>query len=337
LKAILIIVFALVGGIALTLFYFTQMPGKSPPASTARLTEEQKDASERMKETCETLAHQIGQRSTAKAANVLAAKEFLMGRLRKMGLRPAEKSFATRGYSGTNIEARVEGAGSRSEILVLGAHYDTEAYSPGAGDNASGCAMLLEIAHELAARPRDRTIEIVFFDFGSARFAGTDDAGAKFWVEDARRSGKRIAAMLAFDCVGTFKDAPKSQTGPFPLNLCYPSQGNFLLFAGDIGARKLVQACVSTMRANGGFPVEGITLPGVVPGISKSDHYAFRQNGWPAIVVTDTGPFRNPDDGQPSDTPDRLNYDRMAVAWTELVKLVEKLAQAGTPGVSSLN
>jgi Zn-dependent M28 family amino/carboxypeptidase len=337
LKTFISIALVFVGAVALMLFYFTKMPGVSPAMSTAALSEDEKGAADRIGEACEALAHVIGQRSTAKAHNVVAAREYIEQRLGKMGLRTREKAFATRGYQGVNIETEVEGSGSRSEILVLGAHYDTDAYSPGADENASGCAMLFELARALTTRPHDRTIDIVFFDFGSSRFAGSEDAGSHFWAEDARKSGKRIAAMLSIDSVGRFTDAPGSQGGPFPLSLCYPSQGNFLLFVGDIGSRQLVQTSVEMVRAAGGFPCEGITMPGLLPWLDGSDHHAFRQNGWPAMVVTDTGPLRNHEHGTPSDTPDRLNYPRMGVAWSRLLKLVERLAQAGTAGVSVMN
>ncbi len=140
--------------------------------------------------------------------------------------------------------------------------------------------------------------------------------------------------MLSLDSIGRFLDAPGSQTGPFPLSVAYPKTGNFVLFAGDLGARQLVQTCTETMRSAGGMPCEGATLPGFLPWLDKSDHYAFRQNGWPAIVVTDTGPLRNSEHGLPTDTPDRLSYDRMGIAAVRLVKVVQRLAQSGSLSAS---
>lgn len=336
-KAFLTLLGIFIGAIALMLFYFTKMPGQSPAAATATLTEEEKGVSDRLKDECEMLALQIGQRSTAKAASSQLARDFLEDKLNKSMLHAKEKVFQTRGFTGVNVESEIVGGGTQSERIVLGAHYDSEAYSPGAGDNASGCAVLLEVAKALAGRVHDRAIDVVFFDFGSARFAGTDDAGSHFWVESARRDGKKVAAMLSFDSIGWFSDEGGTQSGIFPLSLCYPGKGNFLLFAGDIGNRQLVQTCIETMRGMADFPCEGITLPGFIPGMGTSDHYAFRQNGWPAIVVSDTGPYRNNVYGTPNDTVDHLNYKMMAKVVVRMTKLVEKLATSGTAGVGSIN
>jgi Zn-dependent M28 family amino/carboxypeptidase len=337
LKAFVALVFLVVSAVALVLFYCTKMPGKSPPAITSALSDEEKTGAVNMKETCEQLAHVIGHRSTAKAQNVLAAREYLEQRLGKLGLHSKEKTFSTRGMTGINVEAEIEGSGNRAERVVIGAHYDTDAYCPGGDDNASGCAMLLEVARLLKVNSHDRTIDVVFFDFGSSRFAGSNESGSHAWVEEARRSGKQFALMLSIDSIGRFSEAPGSQGGPFPLSICYPGQGNFVMFAGDIGTRSLVQNCVEQMRTVGGFPCQGITLPGFIPSLDNSDHYAFRQNGTPAIVVTDTGPLRNKDHGTPNDTADQLNYDAMARLSTRLAKVIERLSQAGAVGSNVVN
>jgi Zn-dependent M28 family amino/carboxypeptidase len=337
LKVFIALILVVLGAFALTIFYFSHMPGQSPAPTTSAISEEDRGASERIGEVCEALAHEIGQRSTTKSANVVAARELIQQKLHKAGMRPVERGFSSRGNSGVNIEVELEGSASRGEVVVLGAHYDTEPYSPGADDNASGCAMLLELARALYDRPHARTIDIVFFDFGSARFAGTADAGSHFWADEAKRAGKKVAAMLSFDSIGRFLDVPGSQSGPFPLSLAYPKQGNFVLFASDLGSRQLVQTCVEVLRSAGGMPCEGATLPGFLPWLDKSDHYAFRQNGWPAVVVTDTGPLRNSEHGLATDTPDRLSYDRMGIASVRLLKLVERLAQAGAASGVTVN
>jgi Zn-dependent M28 family amino/carboxypeptidase len=152
-----------------------------------------------------------------------------------------------------------------------------------------------------------------------------------------RREGKKVVAMLSFDSIGWFSDEAGTQGGPFPLSVCYPGKGNFLMFAGDIGTRDLVQTCIETMRGFNDFPCEGVTLPGIIPGTGSSDHSAFRQNGVPAIVVTDTGPYRNTKYATPDDTVDHLNYAMMAKVVTRMTKLVERLASSGTAGVGSIN
>jgi Zn-dependent M28 family amino/carboxypeptidase len=336
LKAFIVLVLLLVGAVAAMLFYVSKMPGASPPATGSIASEEEKSAADRMHAFCEEFAHTIGHRSTAKQLNQSAAREVLARRLGSYALKTKETPLSIRGSSGVNVEAEIEGGTSKNEVVVLGAHYDTDAYDPGADDNASGCAMLLELAGYLKNQSHDRTIVIAFFDFGSSRFAGSKDSGSWSWAENAARAGTKIVAMVSLDSVGRFKDDSGSQDGPFPLSLCYPKQGNFLLVESDIGSRELVQSAVTTLRTSGSFPAEGLTVPSFLPWFDVSDHTAFRKHEWPAIVITDTGPYRNPEHGTPNDTPDRLQYDRMAKALMAIEKLVDKLARAGT-ATTSLN
>ena len=336
-KAILVCVLVLLCAVALSLFVCTSMPGQSPPTATTPLTPEESEISESLKKGCEELAHLIGQRNSVRMQGLDKAREYLGRRLTRANFRPKETAFSSRGEQATNLEVELEGTTAKDQILVLGAHYDTASYSPGADDNASGVAMLLEIARLLAVRSHDRTIQIVFFDRGSGRYAGTDDSGSYAWAAEAKKQNKKIAAMISLDSVGMYLDEDGSQSGPFPLSVCYPGQGNFLLFASDFSSRQLVQACVQNFRTQGGQPCEGLTLPGFIPWLSHSDHYAFGQNEWPSLVVTDTGPYRNTEHGLMTDTYDRLNYDRMARVTVRLVKLFERLSQRSSSSTGSLN
>lgn len=337
LKAILVSVLVLLCAVALGLFYCSSMPGESPPTSTNPLTPEESEVSENLKTGCEELAHLIGQRNTVRMQGLDRTREFIARRLGRSSLRPKETAFTSRGEYSVNIEVEIEGTTAKDQILVVGAHYDTASYSPGADDNASGVAMLLEIARLVGARPHDRTIQLVFFDRGSGRFAGTDDTGSFAWAAEAKRQNKKIAAMISIDSIGMYFEEAGTQSGPFPLSLCYPDQGNFVLFASDFGSRQLVQACVENFRTQGGFPCEGLTLPGFIPWLSHSDHHPFGQNDWPSLVVTDTGPNRNSEHGQMTDTFDRLNYDRMALVTVRLSKLIERLSQRSSSSTGSLN
>lgn len=335
-KAIIVLVLLFVGVVTSMLFYVSKMPGASPGSIGSVLTDEERSASDSMRATCEQLAHVIGHRSTAKQLNVTAAREYIVKRLGASALKSRETPFSVRGQTGTNIDAEIEGGGMKSEVVVLGAHYDTDAYVPGADDNASGCAMLLELASYLRNQSHDRTIKIVFFDFGSSRFAGGKDSGSAVWAENVAKSNTNVVAMISLDSIGRFADDPGSQGGPFPLSLMYPKQGNFLLVAGDLHAREFVKSTVTSLRTTGSFPTEGLTVPSALPWFDASDHVAFREHGWPSIVITDTGPYRNKEHGLPEDTPDRLQYDRMAKALSAIEKVVDKLARAGT-SVTALN
>ncbi|MCH8210637.1 MAG: M28 family peptidase, partial [Planctomycetes bacterium] len=111
-----------------------------------------------------------------------------------------------------------------------------------------------------------------------------------------------------------------------PLGLLYPSTGNFITFVGNVGSRKLVRDSIGSFRRHAKFPSEGGALPGSMPGVGWSDHWAFWQEGYPAIMVTDTAPYRYPHYHQASDTPDKLDYDRMARVVEGLEQVVVDLA-----------
>ena len=333
-KTFIAIVLVFVGIVAGMLCFVSKMPGASPPGGATLLNEEEKSCAERMNQFCEQLAHVIGHRSTAKPLNIVAAREVIVRRLGTMALKSKETPISIRGTMGANVEAEIEGGSLRNEVVVLGAHYDSNAYDPGADDNASGCAMLLELAGYLKNQPHDRTIKIVFFDFGSSRFAGSKDSGAGMWADNASKTGMKIVAMISLDSVGKFKNEGGTQSAPFPLSLCYPSVGNFLLVAGDLRSRDLVKSSVAAIRSAGMFPAEGLTVPSFLPWFDCSDHVAFREKGWPAIAITDTGPYRNKEHGTPDDGPDRLQYDRMAKATMAVLKVVERLARGGGSGAT---
>src|SRR5262249_17952038 len=153
---------------------------------------------------------------------------------------PVEKSFQASGVTMNNISAEITGSRS-SEIVILCAHYDSPPRSPGADDNASGCAALLEIARRLSPSVYERTLRFVFFAGSEGVLAGTDAMGSRVAARASRDAHERVVAVLSLDSLGYFSDEPGSQTRPFPLTVCYPSQGNFLAFVSDIASRDLLQ------------------------------------------------------------------------------------------------
>ena len=118
--------------------------------------------------------------------------------------------------------------------------------------------------------------------------------------------------MFSLECIGYFSDAPGSQKYPFPFNLYYPSRGNFIGFVGNVASRGLVRRAVASFRKNAAFPSEGTAAPGKIEGIGWSDHWAYWEVGYPALMVTDTAFFRNDRYHTRRDTPETLDYESMA-------------------------
>jgi Zn-dependent M28 family amino/carboxypeptidase len=226
------------------------------------------------------------------------------------------QEFQSAGRTVRNIET---GAGS----IIVGAHYDSVPGSPGADDNASGVAVLIELARMgLPAR-------FVAFANEEMPYFLTSEMGSHAFAARARRRGEPINAMLSLEMLGYYRDEPGSQRYPAPLGVFYPNRGNFIAFVGDLGARRLVRRAVELFRARAQFPSEGVAAPGFIPGVTWSDHWSFRQHHYPAIMVTDTAFYRYPHYHLPSDTPEKLDYLRMARVTLGLAAVIKELAHEG--------
>ena len=204
--------------------------------------------------------------------------------------------------------------------IVVGAHYDTVPGSPGADDNASGVAVLLELARMgLPAR-------FVAFANEEMPYFQSGEMGSHAWAARAHRAGDKISAMLSLEMLGYYRNVPRSQGYPPPLGWFYPDRANFIAFVGDLGARRLVRHAVGFFRKHAKFPAEGVAAPAGIPGVTWSDHWSFRSHGYPAIMVTDTAFYRYPHYHLPSDTPEKLDYMRMARVTLGLAALIKELA-----------
>ncbi len=150
--------------------------------------------------------------------------------------------------------------------------------------------------------------------------------GSYAWAKRARASKEPIRAMFSLEMLGYYRDAPGSQRYPFPLGFFYPDRADFIAFVGDLGARGLVRESISAFRKQTPFPSQGVAAPGFVPGVTWSDHWSFRRHGYDAIMITDTAFNRNPNYHRASDTPDTLDYERMARLTLGLAAMLKDLA-----------
>jgi hypothetical protein len=153
--------------------------------------------------------------------------------------------------------------------------------------------------------------------------------GSVRYARWCREQDEDIVAMLSLETIGYYSEAPGSQKYPPPLGLLYPSKGDFIGFVGNVRSRRLVRRCVGTFRASVAYPSEGGAPPGWIPGIGWSDHWSFWQSGYPGVMVTDTAPFRYPHYHAVTDTPDKLDYDRMVRVVTGLEGVVATLTGEG--------
>ena len=266
------------------------------------------------------------------------AADWIESRLREAGFNAERHAYelagsswpALAGSGAHNLVAEVSGTKRPGEIVVVGAHYDSVRGSPGANDNASSVAALLALAEWFHQRPMPRTLRFVAFANEEPPVFGSPDMGSHAYAARSRERGEQVVAMMSMDGIGYFGDGPGSQLYPLPgLGMIYPSRGNFIAFVSRLRDARLMRRAIGAFRGQASVPSEGAALPGGLPGVNWSDHWSFWQHDYPAFLVTDTLPFRDPHYHTPRDTAERLDYERMARVVEGLKAVIVMLAAAG--------
>jgi hypothetical protein len=314
---------ALLGG---ALWWMTTMPGRSSDGELPPLGERERELELRLEGHVRVLAGDIGERNVFRPARLDAAAEYLEATFRGLGHPVESQPFETAGVSVRNLEAAQTGGSRPDEIVVVGAHYDSVIGSPGANDNATGVAAVIELSRLLAERELPRTVRFVLFVNEEPPFYLTEDMGSLQYARRARERGDRIVAMLSLETIGYFSDKEGSQHYPFPFSFFYPSRGNFIGFVGNLASRRLVRRAVGSFRRHSPLPSEALAAPGWITGVGWSDHWSFWQQGYPGVMVTDTALFRYDQYHTAQDTPDRVRYGHLARVVAGLEKVVVDLA-----------
>jgi len=303
-----------------------RMPGKSYRGPLPPLSVEQTALRDELRRHVEKLAGEIGERNVYIPKKLNAAADYLETMLAVSGQTVSRQTFKASGEMCHNVEIEIPGTTRRNEIVLVGAHYDSVAGSPGGDDNASGAAALLVLAKSPALQTPARTLRFVAFVNEEPPHFQTEQMGSLVCARRCREQGDDIVMMLCLESLGYYSTEDGSQKYAFPIGLLYPSRGDFVGFVGRTTDRKWVRQCIKIFRQNAQFPSEGGALPGWLPGIGWSDHWAFWQVGYPALMVTDTATFRSPNYHLESDTPDKLDYDRFARVVAGVGRVIEKLA-----------
>ena len=210
-------------------------------------------------------------------------------------------------------------------LLVVGAHYDTVSRSPGADDNASAVAGLMEMARLLGDNPPTGLRMAAFCPEEPPAYR-TRRMGSYVYAESLKQAGVKLKGMICLEMIGYFTDTPGSQSYPLPfMNIIYPKEGNFIAMAGNIMSAKWTRQVKNAFKRGTDLPVECLNAPAIMVGIDFSDHWSFNKFGFPAVMVTDTAFYRTPHYHQPSDLPDTLDYKRMAKVVDGLVAAVRIL------------
>ena len=237
----------------------------------------------------------------------------------------SDQPFQINGKTYRNVIARF--GPETGEVIIVGAHYDSFGANPAADDNASGVAGLIELAYLLGqSAPMMRT-ELVAYSLEEPPFFRTASMGSAIHAASVKQSGMKVRVMISLEMIGCFSDAPNSQRFPAGIfSLMYPSRGNFIAVVGSIGEGLLVRQVKSAMRSVSPLPVYSINAPSFVAGLDFSDHLNYWNAGYPALMITDTAFYRNFVYHTSQDTPNRLDYGRMAMVVQQVYAAVMSLS-----------
>lgn len=279
----------------------------------------------RLKEHVVKLSHEIGDRSVFRYSNLSEAAGYITKEFENLGFAVEFQKYQLLQKEVKNIIARKPGVKKPEEIIVVGAHYDT-CFNPGANDNASGVAGLIELARIFSQKQTNRTIKFIAFVNEEPPFFKTENMGSFIYAREAKKKGKKIKAAVILEMIGYYSNQPFSQRYPLFLGPFFPNKANFIAVVGNLTNRKLVNRIKTSFSKYSDFPLESVVLFDFVPGVDFSDHWSFWQHDFAAVMITDTAFYRYKHYHQKSDTYEKLNYLSMAAVLEGLTKAIGELA-----------
>jgi Zn-dependent M28 family amino/carboxypeptidase len=287
------------------------------------------DSAQHLEAHVRELAGTIGERNVFRPRALQAAVDYIERTWRAQGYAVSTQAYDAYGERCVNLEASRPGGKRPGEILLIGAHYDTVRNCPGANDNGSGVAAMLEISRRFAALAPAITVRFVAFVNEEPPSFSTTQQGSAVYARAARQRGDDIRLMASLETMGCYFDEPGSQRYPPLFRHFFPDRGNFLGLVADFRSRRALRQVVRTFRQHSDFPLEHVATFRWIPGIAWSDHRCFWQQGYRALMVTDTAFYRYHYYHTPEDTPDKLTYPAFGRATDGLWRCFAALAEEG--------
>ncbi len=266
--------------------------------------------------------------NTRTPSQLAEAARYIENTLTEFGYKVDRQEYTFDAISVRNLEVSIANSapGKLAErVYIVGAHYDSAQGAPGANDNGSGTAAVLELARMLkAVRPAAGTeLKLVFYTNEEPPYFKGPNMGSMRHAKALREQGRNVAGALIIETIGYYSQAKNSQRYPTGLGWLYPSEGNFIAFVATTGSSSLLRKSLAAFRDAATFPSQGLIGPAFIPGVTFSDHWSYNQYDYPAIMITDTAFMRYPHYHTTDDTPDKLDYASMAQVVTGLAKVVQ--------------
>jgi Zn-dependent M28 family amino/carboxypeptidase len=267
----------------------------------------------------------LGERSIYRPRQLKAAEDYVFQRFAAMGYAPRRQTFI---YMREEVSNIIAGNESSDGYYILGAHYDTVAGTPGADDNASGVAVLLEVARLARSLTLPQPWAFIGFTCEEPPAFFTPYMGSLVYAKRARKQRQQILGMLCLEMVGYYSQARGSQSLPLTLRFMgYPTTGNFIGLVSDRRSRPLMVRLETAIKGGCHLPAVTLSVPlggYILPEVRLSDHANFWDEGYPAIMLTDTAFMRNPNYHGPGDVMERLDLTAMTELTLGLVNFLQR-------------
>lgn len=289
--------------------------------------------SQRIREHLSVLTVTIGERSVGLPENLKRTAAYIKSIYKDMGLQVGREPYPYNGLIVENIVTKISFNSQPRFRYLVGAHYDSVTGTVGADDNASAIAVQLETARQLNAlvgnEELDLEVKFVSFALEEPPAYGTRFMGSRVYAKKARREKERIDGMICLEMVGYACHQPGCQAYPFPLMfLGYPKEGNFIGIVGNFKSKDFTQALFDEFSQNPELPVVKLHVPlsgWILPSVRLSDHASFWDQGYKAVMITDSAFYRNPHYHLSSDTMEKLDYRFMAELVQSLIGFFRSL------------
>jgi Zn-dependent M28 family amino/carboxypeptidase len=319
---LMLIVVLLVALLLIACWFWVTQPLLSSASANAERTVDPS----RLEAHVRKLSIELAPRDEGHVENLDRVADYIRTEFSQISASVSEQSYVVQGKSYQNVIAQF--GPETEERIVVGAHYDAAGPLPGADDNASGVAGLIELGRLLGGQTPALRVELVAFTLEEPPYFRTSQMGSAIHAESLRKQNKRVRAMFSLEMIGYFSDAPNSQHFPVPvLNALYPSTGNFISVVGRLSDGMLARRTKAAMREASPLLVYSINAPGFVPGVDFSDQLNYWRQGYSAVMITDTAFYRNRNYHTAQDTSEKLDYKRMAMVVEGVYAAVTELAR----------
>lgn len=287
----------------------------------------QGDCTNILKYHVQSLAGEIGERNADRHAALQQAADYISRQWQAMGYEVGRQAFKARGKDFENLQVTRRGVKAPDDMVLVCAHYDSARDCPGANDNASGIAAMLEVARYFARVAPARTLRFVALTNERPPFSDTEKSGSWVYAHQARQRNDKIRSAVILESLGYYNNTHGSQLYPALMGAFYPKQANFVAMTSNLASLRAMHRFARHFKRHCSLLCEAMIAPNFLPWVKWSDNSPFWLNGYHAFMVSDTSLYRYPFYNSPRDTPEKIDYQCLTFVTMGLMQALEKYTQ----------